>query len=272
MLEVAIDHGRTTAAERRERWRSAVRHGAAGYAARADTELEVLAADCARAADIALESLCRSTRASLLRQAGRPDKALVPDARALALIGLPTSSGERMGDNWARAARIDALVGLAADNLGRFAFGASERLLRRARTLTDPGMITDTDWECGLRPRLRCEWVSTELGLYRGDPVSARTHSQAGLDLLAAVPAEHHLRHRIKTELIAAAADAAAGKTDAAIDRGHRCRRASAGAGLLPLQWAATALLGSLMSDPAVTVENQQLHEELTRRGMSFGR
>ena len=202
MLEVAIDHGRTTAAERRERWRSAVRHGAAGYAARADTELEVLAADCARAADIALESLCRSTRASLLRQAGRHDKALVPDARALALIGLPTSSGERMGDNWARAARIDALVGLAADNLGRFAFGASERLLRRARTLTDPGMITDTDWECGLRPRLRCEWVSTELGLYRGDPVSARTHSQAGLDLLAAVPAEHHLRHRIKTELI----------------------------------------------------------------------
>ena len=91
MLEVAIDHGRTTAAERRERWRSAVRHGAAGYAARADTELEVLADDCARAADIALESLCRSTRASLLRQAGRHDKALVPDARALALIGLPTS-------------------------------------------------------------------------------------------------------------------------------------------------------------------------------------
>ena len=246
MLEVAIDHGRTTAAERRERWRSAVRHGAAGYAARADTSSK-----CSRPTALGPRT-SRSNHSAgapappLLRQAGRHDKALVPDARALALIGLPTSSGERMGDNWARAARIDALVGLAADNLGRFAFGASERLLRRARTLTDPGMITDTDWECGLRAA-----APVRVGQHRTRPlpwrpgVGAHAHPQAGLDLLAAVPAEHHLRHRIKTELIAAAADAAAGKTDAAIDRGHRCRRASAGAGLLPLQWAATALLGS---------------------------
>lgn len=269
VFDMGTPDDRTTPAGRRGRWRSAVAYGAAGYAARAETELAALAADSARAADVALESLCRSTQASLLRQAGRHDRALIPDARALAVIGLPAAPGEPPGDRWVRAARIDALVGLAADNLGRFAFGASERLLRRARTVAGSG--PDADWECGLRPRLRCEWVSAELDLYRGDPESARTHAQAGLDLLAPLPGEH-IRHRIKTELIAAAVDAAAGRTGAAIERGRRCHQVTAEAGLLPLQWAATALLGSLVSDPRVTVENQRLEVELTRRGMSFGR
>lgn len=270
MLEVAIDHGRTTAAERTRMLAFAVRHGAAGYAARADTELEVLAADwCSGRGHRARITLPEHPRlpaapGGAARQGAGSRR---PGTRA---DRLPTSSGERMGDNWARAARIDALVGLLPPTIwDLLRLGASERLLRRARTLTDPGMITDTDWECGLRPRLRCEWVSTELGLYRGDPVSARTHSQAGLDLLAAVPAEHHLRHRIKTELIAGRRRCRGRETDAAIDRGHRCRRASAGARccccggdgefLRPMPWT---LLATAPRNPATSA-----HEELTRRG-----
>ncbi|WP_213263316.1 hypothetical protein [Gordonia amarae] len=286
MTESGTPDGPTSSAGRRERWRAAVLQGAVGYAARADTGLEALAADAARAGDTPIESLCRSTRASLLRQAGGHDKALILDARALSVIGLPTGEGAT-DDGWAYAARLDALVGLAADNLGRFAFGASMRLLGRARTLagpvTDPATDREAggseaadweamDWECGVRPRLRCEWVSAELDLYRGDPAAARTHAQAGLGLLETLPADRYTRHRVKTELIAAAVDAAAGRTDAAIERGQRCRQITAASGLLPLEWAATALLGGLVSDPGIAADNQRLQAELTRRGMSFGR
>ena len=269
--EIAADADRNRQVLRHERWHRAAAHGAAGHVARADTELEMLRDEATRAGDTALESLCLSTRASLLRQAGRHDRALVSDARALAAIGLPGPAGAADG-RWAFAARMDALVGLAADNLGRFAFGASERLLRRARSLMAAAAPDAGDWECALRPMLRCEWVSAELDLYRGEPAAARIHAQAGLDLLAELPAQRHTRHRMKTDLIAAAVDAATGDAAAAVERGQACRRAAADAGLLPLQWAATALLGSLVSDPGVAVEYRSLHAELTRRGMSFGR
>lgn len=281
MTESGTPDGSTSSAGRRERWRSAVLQGAVGYAARADTGLEALAVDAARAGDTPIESLCRSTMASLLRQAGRHDKALILDARALSAIGLPKGEGAT-DDGWAYAARLDALVGLAADNLGRFAFGASSRLLHRARSLTGPvtapaadrgvGDVDATAWECDIRPRLRCEWVSAELDLYRGDPISARIHAHAALNLLATLPPDLYTRHRVKTELIAAAVDAAAGRTDAAVERGQRCRQITAASGLLPLEWAATALLRGLVSDPGIAVDNQLLQAELTQRGMSFGR
>lgn len=131
--EIAADADRNRQVLRHERWHRAVAR-CRGHVARADTELEMLRDEATRAGDTALESLCLSTRASLLRQAGRHDRALVSDARALAAIGLPGPARAADG-RWAFAARMDALVGLAADNLGRFAFGASERLLRRARSL-----------------------------------------------------------------------------------------------------------------------------------------
>ncbi len=240
-------------------WTDAVEKGGRGDYAAALAALDGVVAGiraahgsaAPRGVDAAVLSLCLSTRASLLRQGGRHDRAIGVDGRALAVVADvwpdPESGGRRFDPS--RAAVADALVGLAADNLGLLRFGASRRLLERARGLFagDTGN-EDENWLTFSRCRLRWEWVSAELGLYSGDVAAGLVHAEAGAGLVGRL-SEHStvpVRHRVKTELILAAAEAGMGRREDAVARARHVVVTAGQEGLLPLEWAAWSLLSGL--------------------------
>lgn len=234
----------------------------------------------------ALLSLCQSTRASLMRQAGRHRIAQGIDGRSLATVGLSDAMGSPgpAEVSLTRASVADGLVGLAADNLGLLKFGASRRLLDRARSVLDPSpgpvrgewswQAPDADWATATRCRLRWEWVSAELGLYRGDVSTGLGHARAGALLIremqeagTPVPA----RHRIKTDLIAAAATAGGGDRGGAATVARGVADDARDEGLLPLEWAAISLLlgtGSAPDDD--TARHRELRATLIGKGMAL--
>lgn len=230
------------------RWAAAVERGGLGHTAAAWSLLEGAAQDARRTDDMALLSLTRSTTGSLWRQAGRHAIAYRWDGRALAVA-------RRLGLDSVlpmRAATVDALVGLAADNLGLGRFSASARLLARARAELDrAGGAADDVWEGGRRQRLRIEWVSAELAMYSGDPTVASEHATRGERIAAA--ADTPERHRVKTRLIRAAAAACADDSAGALELAREVTGRAAGAGLLPLEWASWALRAGLDPDNSDT-------------------
>ena len=245
-------------------WSAAVEQGGIGHTAGAFAILDEVERAGRRCGAPALESLALSTRASLLRQAGRHRNAAALDGRALLLVG---SSGapeprNRTQTQTHRAAVLDALVGLAADHLGQVHLAAARRLLARARGIAD---VADTAWLAGRRPLLRIEWVSAEVAIYSADSASALEHAQHARELCTV--ADTPLRHRVKTELIAAAAHAAAGDLLMAAQRAAEVTADARAGGLLPLEWASLALRHGL--DPA----DEDVAGDLTRvRGLLVGR
>lgn len=244
------------------RWSDAVEWGGVGHTARAFALLDDVDRIARAADDGVLASLSGSTRASLLRQAGRHRLAATIDGRALLSVGGP----RRDDDPYTRAAVLDAVVGLAADHLGQLHLTAARGLLQRARRCAS---ADDPEWLAGRRPRLRIEWVSAELAMYSGDPTGACTHADAAL-LLAAAPDTPH-RHRVKTSLIAAAAMATAGRSAEASDQAAQVGARAAEHGLLPLEWASSALRTGLNpSDTAGAADLARLRADLIRRGVPF--
>ena len=257
-------------------WAHAVDLGARGRAAAARAVLDEVIGD--PGADAAVCSLAFATRASLTRQAGRHAVARADDGRAARIA----FAGEQAASVWTRAARVDALVGLAADSLGIGYFGASSRLLERAGVEIGAGGDVTVDagaevgggevdwgevgWVCDGRPRLRIAWVRAELALYSGDPRAAEFAARA-VELAADAPS---LRHRVKTDLIAAASHAAAGESAVAADSAERIAATCRGEGLLPLEWAAQTMVEGLR--PGVTASRPAagLQAVLVTRGMAF--
>ncbi|MFW0784385.1 hypothetical protein AAFP35_07655 [Gordonia sp. CPCC 206044] len=235
--------------------------GGIGHTARALTMLDAVDASGRVAGDDVLRSLASSTRGSLLRQAGRHRDAVRHDGAALRLAAANVADGA-----WWRAAFIDALVGLAADDLGMLRFGASDRLLSRARAVhaDRPGQ-----WWTDHRPHLRVEWVSTELAIYTGDPSRAVEHAEHGLRL--ADRDDVPVRHRVKTLLIAAAAAASSGDEQLARERASAAAAGARAHGLLPLYWASSSLLSALdPDDPDLSANVARSRSELIYRGVPF--
>ena len=129
-----------------EQWWRAVAAGGQGRYGSAQGELAAL-----RRTAGPLASLAHSTQGSLLRQLGWHEEARRWDGRAVLLAGDDAE------------ARVDALVGLAADALGVGRFAVSAKLLERARgtlaAATDPPH----------RLAVRVEWVGAELAMATGD-------------------------------------------------------------------------------------------------------
>ncbi|RDH76068.1 hypothetical protein DVS77_23635 [Mycolicibacterium moriokaense] len=166
-----------------------------------------------------LASLAHSTEASFLRQLGRHDRARGWDGRALAV-----ADGDPEGC-------LDALIGLAADALGVGRFAAAAAALGRARRLLDDGSA---------RQAVRLAWVSAELAMATGDGRTAIGHAERAVELSGPLGS---LRHRVKSEVVLAAAlcsdgrlERARGVADAALDATSRL-------GLVPLSWALACLL-----------------------------
>lgn len=137
---------------------------------------------------------------------------------------LPDVDGTDVG-----AARVDALVGLAADAVGTGAAGQAQRLLDVAAEV----MRGHPSW----RPAVRLGWVRAELALLRGDAAAAVAPAGAALELATAGGS---VRHVLKSRIIHAVTRAVAGADpgevlaalDAAADAADR-------AGLLSLVWPA---------------------------------
>jgi hypothetical protein len=212
-----------------ERWLVAVALGGQGRYAMAAAVLQSLLADARVPAAVAAHAAVKLGG----HAAARPLDALGLRLAASAGATRPgparrAASGPDHG--WdAPAARIDALVGLAADALGTGDPGLARRLLDAAdRAATD-----HPSW----RPRARIGWVRAESALFAGDAAGAVRPAELALDLsVRGGSARHTIKSRIVLAVAASLAggDAAAALTelDSAGDEAERL-------GLLPLVWPA---------------------------------
>lgn len=212
------------AATAQDRWLRAVAAGAQGYYGSAYTEL----AELRRSAAGPLASLGCSTQGSLLRQLGWHRLARRWDGRALALAGDDCQ------------ARVDALVGLAADALGVGRFAVSARLLEAAGGALSAGSDPPG------RLAVRVSWVGAELAMATGDGSAAVRQAQGGVELAAA---GFSARHRVKSNVVLAAALCSAGRVDESRALADEGLNATAAYGLIPLRWALASLLGGIGSD-----------------------
>lgn len=222
-----------------ELWLRAVAAGGQGRYGSAYRDLAVLRR-CVPAGRLA--SLAHSTQGSFLRQLGWHARARGWDGRALALAGADSE------------ARADALIGLAADALGVGRFGAAATLLARA----DPELAA-----CPVRGAVpdrlpvRRRWVAAELAMARGDGAIAVRHAEEAVELARAVerPSE---RHRVKSDVVLAAALCSAGEIDRARSVAEAALDATGRLGLIPLRWASACLLFDIQS---VTISGPKLAE-----------
>lgn len=214
------------AASPHDRWLRAVAAGGQGRYGSATADLATLRREV-HSGPVA--SLGHSTQASFLRQLGGHARARPWDGRALALAA---SDPE---------ACIDALLGLAADALGMGRFAASAALLDRAKEPRDGSPVP-------ARLPVRWQWVAAELAMARGDGTEAVRHAEQAVELAAGCPSA---RHRVKTQVVYAAALCSAGRIDEARAVADDALSATATLGLVPLQWALASLLVDIVGDPA---------------------
>jgi len=233
-----------------ELWLRAVAAGGQGRYANANADL----ASVRRAHRVGrLASLAHSTHASFLRQLGWHEKARGWDGRALAVAaGDPEAVG-------------DALIGLAADALGVGRFALSTAALRRAEDLLDDRL-----------PRLgvRLAWVSAELAMATGDGRAAVNHAERACDLAAAYGST---RHRIKSDVVLAAALCCDGRADRSREVADAALASTSEWGLVPLSWALACLLGDIGSGnhsaaQVVEIRDQSADTVRRRGGVLFDR
>jgi hypothetical protein len=234
-LSVRVGPGMTAV----DRWLVAVVLGGQGYYAAAATALGRLLADPAVPPSVAAHAAV--ARAAHRRQQGGHAAARTDDALGLRLAaagpaGEPDPDGT---DAW--AARIDALVGLAADAVGLGDPVAAARLLDVAERAAQG----HPSW----RPAVRLCWVRTELALLTGRAAAAVSPAAAAVTLATAAGST---RHVLKSRIIHVVARGAAGEigpADAVAEldaAGAECDRL----GLLPLRWPCSLAAADILGDP----------------------
>lgn len=201
----------------RERWLAGVVLGAQGRYARAATLLFDLL-------DTEVAALAAATLASHRRQLGGHAA-----ARRLDSFGLSCAHDDE--------AFADVLLGLAADAVGVGRIGEARRLLDRVR----PN---------GWRARVRAGWVAAEIELSVGETAMAVPHAEGALEVASA---SGSVRHRVKSEIVLAAAVAA---SDTAMARKlvTRARDDATDLDLLSLVWPAALVLAQV--DPSEASEH----------------
>ena len=197
-------------------------------------------------------ALAMSTRASFHRQLGWHEVARRWDGRAIALAGRDTEAG------------VDALIGLAADALGLARLAASAALLQRATALLQ---VAET-----APPRLaiRLAWVNSELAMAAGDGPDALKHAHRAAEL-AEMALPELRRHRVKSDVVLAAALCSAGDLVRSRDLADTALVDTETFGLVPLRWALACLLSGIGSAAHSPVEVAQIRDQtaafVTRHG-----
>ncbi len=227
-----------TARTPHELWLRAV---AAGGQGRYGSACRDLAALCRSGTTGRLRSLAHSTQGSFLRQLGWHTLARGWDGRALALAETDPE------------ASADALIGLAADALGVGRLAAAATLLGRADSVLGPATVPD-------RLAVRRRWVGAELAMACGQGETAVRHATDAVKLARAMGlmGQASARHRVKSEVVLAAALCSAGATERARAVAEAALDATGRLELIPLRWALTCLLIDIGS---VTFAAQELHE-----------
>ncbi len=219
-----------------QRWLRAVAAGGQGRYGSAAADLSELLRG---RPEPRLASLALSAKASFLRQLGWHWQAHDWDGRAWARAG---------GDPEAGA---DALIGLAADALGVGRLAASADLLARAAELIQTHPAPPP------RLEIRLAWVRAELAMAAGDGHRAVGHARRGVELTeAALPMLR--RHRVKSDVVLAAALCCAADLAASRALADAALQAADAHGLMPLRWALACLLadiGSGAHPPAVIAD-----------------
>lgn len=183
-----------------------------------------------------LVSLAHSTQGSFLRQLGWHERARGWDGRALALAGTDPE------------ARADALIGLAADALGVGRLAAAAALLTRADSTLAAASAPD-------RLAVRRGWVGAELAMASGEGDVAVHRAEEAVDLARL---EASARHRVKSDVVLAAALCSAGRADRAREVAEAALDDTERFGLIPLRWALACLLIDIGS---VTFSARELPE-----------
>jgi hypothetical protein len=230
-------------------WLRAVAAGGQGRYGSAYADLAALRRD---ATDRRWVSLAHSTQGSLLRQLGWHALARGWDGRALSLAGTDPE------------ARADALIGLAADALGVGRFAAAATLLSRADAAPAP---VDLPHRVADRLTVRRRWVAAELAMASGDGPTAVRRAEEAVELAQAM-AVPSVRHRVKSDVVLAAALCSAGATQRARAVAETALAATGRFGLTPLRWALACLLIDITS---VTVGAQGLRELTEIRDICAG-
>ncbi len=229
-----------TATTPRQLWLRAVAAGGQGRYGSAYRDLAALRRSLSAGR---LLSLAHSTQGSFLRQLGWHALARGWDGRALALAGADVE------------ARGDALIGLAADALGVGRFAAAAALLTRADQDLTPASVPD-------RLAVRRRWVAAELAMARGDGQIAVRHAEEAVEqaeaMAKAVNNTPSVRHRVKSDVVLAAALCSAGSTERARGVAEAALNDTGRLGLIPLRWALACLLIDIGS---VTFEAQEMRE-----------
>jgi hypothetical protein len=238
-----------TATTPHQLWLRAVASGGQGRYGSAYGDLALLRRSLA---DRRLVSLAHSTQGSLLRQLGWHTLARGWDGRALALAGTDPE------------ARADALIGLAADALGVGRLAAAATLLTRADAALGPAQLPV---HVADRLAVRRRWVAAELAMATGEGAIAVRHAEEAVELAQAMVVAS-ARHRVKSDVVLAAALCSAGATERARAVAETALRATGRFGLTPLRWALACLLIDIGS---VTVPVQELRELTEIRDICAG-
>jgi hypothetical protein len=200
-------------------------------------EAATLLGELSRQADPVFAALALTTLASHRRQLGGHHVALRLDARALRLSSHAEGDEDPDGLD-ARGAVVDALLGLAADNLGSGRLSAARRLLAVVRPLVS-----------GWRARVRMGWVTAEIELAAGRPEVARAAAETALELAGVAGAR---RHAIKSQLVLAAALLATGPSARARDLVSEAMADAEKFELRSLAWPAALLATQLWPTMAI--------------------
>ena len=249
-----------------DRWLVAVVLGGQSRYAAAATELGRLLTDPAVPPAVAAHAAV--TRAAHRRQQGGHAAARRDDALGLRLASSDRANADRANgdrttadgacgdgtDAW--AARIDALVGLAADAVGLGAVTAAARYLDAAERAGEG----HPSW----RPPVRLGWVRAELALVSGRAADAVAPATGAL---ASARSAGAARHVLKSRLVLAVARGAAGAVGAAeaVRELDAIADECAGLGMAPLQWPC-ALAAADLLDRAVTAGSADERSEPNER------
>ncbi|MCP2260177.1 hypothetical protein LX15_003890 [Streptoalloteichus tenebrarius] len=226
-------------ADPRRRWLAAVALGGQGWYAAAATALSGLLAH----PDPVLAAMVGVTLASHRRQLGAHAAARTLDGQAL----------RRMAEeNWRTVARhsvefpeinsddarVDALVGLAADAVGLGRVDEARRLHAAA------GAVDHVSSRCAIRR----DWVGAEIALAGGNPHAAIACAERAAVRASECPS---IRHQAKSHLVLGVAMATAGDAGGA-ELLERALDQALRHGLLPLVWPSALVLAGLPGrDPA---------------------
>ncbi|MHA7651535.1 hypothetical protein ACX9NE_21830 [Mycobacterium sp. ML4] len=238
-----------TATTVRQLWLRAVAAGGQGRYGSAYADLATLRGQVPARP---LASLAHSTHGSFLRQLGWHTLARGWDGRAFALAGDDPE------------ARTDALVGLAADALGVGRLAAASTLLTRADAAlrgAELGPLTAD------RLMVRRGWVGAELAMAAGDGSTAVRRAEEAVEKARNMTGGS-ARHRVKSDVVLAAALCSAGAVKRARAVAERAFQDAQRLGLTPLRWALACLL---IDTGSVTVEPQGLPELAEIRDICAG-